>query len=270
MQQKRGSMDKLWEDNLDDKDYNEHFAMFLLTELYDQKFDSADVADKPDIQLFSKTKNGKVGVEVTSLKDNYVGKFYLFRNQSIKQQWTIEDIARNIPPLLKGKVSLNRQGKLMFYAKHRNPEYVDTELDCLQDTISTKLRKLQDYKKFNDNFLFIYATALAGVSVDKISQKIKQAKGKFDHSYDKIMLYTYDTLQVYNYKNKPLEIYAITEQLHEYCHNKALIMKQREKRKKDQKKARKFLRKMAYQQKINKKKSKAETPSKEENLTTSQ
>ena len=121
MQQKRGSMDKLWEDNLDDKDYNEHFAMFLLTELYDQKFDSADVADKPDIQLFSKTKNGKVGVEVTSLKDNYIGKFYLFRNQSIKNQWTIEEIAHNMPPLLKGKVSLNRQGKLMFYAKHRNP-----------------------------------------------------------------------------------------------------------------------------------------------------
>lgn len=209
--------------NLDNKVYNEFFAKCLLEKVLTKEYAAATIKDKPDIQL--QTHDFSVGVEVTSLKDSYLGVFHRFRKVCKDKNWTMDEIKKRLPKLLKGRVRLNKWGKLI-YLSTANQKFIHQELLCLKKTLEIKLAKLQSYQQFQHNHLFIYATTLSDCKVEGIKRIMQSIKStKYRYLYDDIILYTGETLQIYSYqKEKPVFIIGVTPEQVEYCHERAIYV----------------------------------------------
>lgn len=221
-------MDKVdFEYKINNKYYNEYYARYLLESLYSDAFKNAIVYDRPDIWVES--ENGGIGVEVTTLLDTYYNTLKKYKKAWSKQELSIEQISKSIPALLKNKIGINKHGNLILLG-NQNRHSLSKSLSGLEATIRIKLNKVQDYKNFESNNLFIFATNLSpNCSPEKIFEMLKNFdKSKFKKLFDTIMIFNYDEVQVYPFSmiGKPI-FFPITNETKFYCDQLANIEQER-------------------------------------------
>lgn len=190
-------MDKVdFEFKINDKNYNEYFARFILETVYGEAFSDAKVMDRPDIWVES--ENGGIGVEVTTLLDIYYNTLKKYKKAWSKKGLTIEEIVKSVPSLLKNKLGINQYGNLILLNNEKRHTLAKS-LKGLETTIRTKLHRLQHYKNFASLNLFIFATNLSpNCTVEKIMEMLaKIDKSKFPSVFDSIMIFNYDSIIVF-------------------------------------------------------------------------
>jgi len=219
-------MDKVdFEYKINNKHYNEYFAKYLLECIYGDAFKNAKIADRPDIWVES--ENGGIGVEVTTLLDTYYNTLKQYKKAWANQGLTFEQIAKVIPTILKNKIGINHHGNLILLG-NGNRHSLSKSLKGLETAIKIKLNKLQDYKKFESNNLFIFATNLSpDCTVEKINKHLtkifqdkssKIEKSKHSRLFENIMIFNYNTLQIYPFENRDNpEIIPVNDEMRLYC-----------------------------------------------------
>ena len=217
-------MDKVdFEFKINNKNYNEYYARYLLEGLYGDAFKDARIADRPDIWV--EGENGGIGVEVTTLLDTYYNTLKKYKKVWAKKGLTLEQITRSIPSLLKNKIGINSYGNLVLIGNEKRHS-ISKSLKGLETTIRTKLNKMQHYRQFESLNLFIFATNLSpDCSIENIHEMLKKIdKSKYPNTFDSIMIFNYDTIQIFPFKiiGKP-EIYQVNDETRLYCDKLAEI-----------------------------------------------
>ena len=222
-------MDKVdFEFKINDKAYNEPFAQYLLACLYDETLASSENKDKPDIWNLDQSH----GIEITTLTDTYYNTLNRYKRVWARRQMTLEQIVKNQPTLLQGKLGVNKHGNLILLKTTEGRRTVAKSQKGIATTVAMKLRKLQSYKIFNRNDLFIFAPNL---HVACTPQKIQQALSNlpkytnikvdnFKNLYDNIIVYNYTELLVVPFKqSSAIRIIEVPQEIRELCDQQATI-----------------------------------------------
>ena len=220
-------MDKVdFEFKINDKAYNEPFAKYLLSYVYDKNLTASYHNDKPDIW----NNYPSHGVEVTTLTDTYYNTLSRYKRVWARKQMTLEQIVKNQPTLLQGKVGINKHGNLILLKTTEGRRTVAKSQKGLATTVAMKLRKLQSYKIFDRNDLFIFAPNL---HVACTPQKIQQALSSlekftsikidnFKHLYDNIIIYNYTDLLIIPFKQmSAMQIIEVASEIRNICDQQA-------------------------------------------------
>ena len=201
-------MDKVeFEYKINNKIYNEHFAKYLLSTVFDLSLEKSQNADRPDI-LFA-DKNGSYGIEVTTVIDPFYNALKRYKQVWAKSNMTLEEITHSLPTILKGKLALNIDGSIVLrspYNRHLTENVINKLIEMVQD----KYEKLQDYEKFEKNDLFVFATNISeNIKTDKIKLVLDGIdKTNFKTTFDNIIIFNYNELQIYP-KNQSEEVRVI-------------------------------------------------------------
>ena len=203
-----------------DKRYSEYFAQALLAAVYDHNFVYSTTAESPDIHLTH--NNSSHGVEVTRLICSYYKTLKRYSKAWAKQGLSIEQIVQNMPEELKDAVGLNHEGKVVPL-KSLGETIANRKMKVkLAEILDTKLDRLQHYKMFDKNSLFVFATELnKTITPPKILSAFLN-KSKLHHytiRFDNIMVFTYDKLVVFDL-NKYDKSYAeikINQEMVDFC-----------------------------------------------------
>lgn len=222
-------MDKVdFEFKINDKAYNEPFAQCLLACLYDETLASSENKDKPDIWNLGQSH----GIEITTLTDTYYNTLNRYKRVWARRQMTLEQIVKNQPTLLQGKLGVNKHGNLILLKTTEGRRTVAKSQKGIATTVAMKLRKLQSYKIFNRNDLFIFAPNL---HVACTPQKIQQALSNlpkytnikvdnFKNLYDNIIVYNYTELLIVPFKqSSAMRIIEVPQEIRELCDQQATI-----------------------------------------------
>lgn len=222
-------MDKVeFEFKINNKYYNEYYARYLLEYFFTDIFKNAKVVDRPDIWVEAEGEHKSIGVEVTTLLDTYYNTLKRYKRAWAEKGLSLEQITKVIPALLKNKVGINSHGNLILLGKNKSSP--SRSLTGLETTIKIKLEKLQGYRSFDLNNLFVFVGNLnPECTVEKIFEKIKQIKtAEYPKIFNYIMIFNYDELQVYPFSEKGLpEIYKVSEETRFFCDKLAEIEEQR-------------------------------------------
>lgn len=222
-------MDKVdFEFKINDKAYNEPFAKCLLACLYDETLASSENKDKPDIWNLDKSH----GIEITTLTDTYYNTLNRYKRVWARRQMTLEQVVKNQPTLLQGKLGVNKYGNLILLKTTEGRRTVAKSQKGIATTVAMKLRKLQSYKIFNRNDLFIFAPNL---HVACTPQKIQQALSNlpkytnikvdnFKNLYDNVIVYNYTELLIVPFKQSSvMHIIEVPQEIRELCDQQATI-----------------------------------------------
>lgn len=199
-------MDKVdFEFKINDKAYNEPFAKHLLTQLYDKGLVHSSNKDKPDIWNNSES----YGIEITTLTDTYRNTLNRYKRVWARRNMNLEQIVKNQPTLLQGKLGINKYGNLILLKATGGKRTVAKSQKSIATTVEMKLRKLQAYKIFNRNDLFIFAPNLhAGCTPQKIQQAITSIEtltniklSALTHLYNNIIIFTYNEMIIVPFKD---------------------------------------------------------------------
>lgn len=207
-----------FEYKITDNDYAERFAKHLLTFVYNNRFKNALQTDRPDIQCPSLSE----GIEVTTLSDIYHNTLKRYRHTWSKKQLSLEKIVSNLPSVLRGNLTINRYGNVVFRKDNVRNNSLEKSKSDIISAVKIKLKKLQNYKKFNKNNLLIFATDL---NIACNSDEISKALSHMDTSiypvvYNNILIFTYDTLEIYPLKNKgKITIIGVDKNTRDTCDN---------------------------------------------------
>lgn len=214
-------MEKIdFEYKITNNDYAERFAKHMLAEVYNAKFKRAAQTDRPDIQSIDPSE----GMEVTTLSDIYHNTLKRYRHTWSKKHLTLEQIVSSLPSVLRGNLTINKYGNVVFTKNNGRTNSVEKSQNDIISAVKIKLKKLQSYKKFSKNNLIIFATDLnIGCNSDIIAQTLdKIDKTPYPTVYDNILILTYDTLEIYPFKSKgKITIIGIDKQTRDLCDNKA-------------------------------------------------
>lgn len=213
-------MDKVdFEFKINNKNYNEHFAMYLLKSIYGDSFKNAKVADRPDIWIENDQGVGCIGFEITTLLDTYYNTLKKYKKAWSKMGLTIEQIAKQVPSLLKNKIGINSHGNLVLIGNEKR-HTLSKSLKGLESTIISKLNKLQYYRPFQSQNLFIFATNLSPVcSTNKIQDVLKKIdQSKYKETFENIFIFNYEELQIFNFASlSSPESIPISEDVRLFC-----------------------------------------------------
>lgn len=222
-------MDKVdFEFKINDKAYNESFARHLLGEIFDGFLKRSSNKDKPDIW----NNKDSYGIEITTLTDTYYNTLNRYKRVWARKELTLEQIVKNQPSLLQGKLGINKYGNLILLKTTQGKRTVAKSQKGIATTVAMKLRKLQNYKIFNRNDLFIFAPNLhVACTPQKIQQSLenieKLASVKLDtlkYLYDNIFIYTYNQIYIYPFKDiGAMQIIDVPTDMRERCDKKATI-----------------------------------------------
>ena len=198
-------MDKiLFENRMREKDksYSEYFAKAMLANLYNSGFVLAKNEECPDIQLA--TKHGSHGVEVTRLVCSYFVTLKKYVKAWSHKKLTIEEIAKQIPEELQNAIGINANGRVVPMRSLGEKIGVAKMKKQLAKLYEIKLKKLQNYEKFDQNSLFMFATELnphlnARKILSALMNKVDHKKYKV--TYDNIFIFTYNSLYIYEKRN---------------------------------------------------------------------
>lgn len=191
-------MDKVeFEYKINNKVYNEHFAKYLLSTVFDLSLEKSINADRPDILFFD--KNGSYGIEVTTVIDAFYNALKRYRQVWAKNNLTLEEITQSLPNILKGKLTLSIDGNIVLRSPY-NRHLTDNVINKLIEMVEGKYEKLQEYKTFEKNDLFVFATSLSeNISTERIKAVLDSIdKSNFKITFDNIMIFNYNELQVYS------------------------------------------------------------------------
>ena len=238
-------MDKVdFEFKINDKAYNEPFAKQLLTELYDKGLVHSSNKDKPDIWNNSQS----YGIEITTLTDTYRNTLNRYKRVWAKRNMNLEQIVKNQPTLLQGKLGINKYGNLILLNATGGKRSISKSQKSIATTVEMKLRKLQTYKIFNRNDLFIFAPNLhVGCTPQKVQQAISSIEtltridlSSFNHKYNNIIVYTYNEMIIVPFKDVGvLRIINVPASIRDSCDKVATLEAEKVNAAKELKKSRK-------------------------------
>lgn len=226
---------------INDKVYNETFARHLLATVYDSNLKYSKSCDKPDIW---NTKFSH-GIEVTTLTDTYYNTLNRYKQVWARRGMTLEQIVKHQPAILQGKLGINKYGNLILLNTTEAKHTVSINQKSIVTTITMKLRKLQNYKIFNKNDLFIFAPNLHSsctpAIIHKCLNKIDRTTGakleRFNNIYDTIIIYTFTNLYIFPFKNGGnLSVIKVLPETCDYCDRLATIESEKQNFQKDLKK----------------------------------
>lgn len=216
-------LDKLeFENKIANNEYAERFAKFLLADVYNAKFKNAKQSDRPDIQYIN--AKASEGMEVTSLADVYYNTLKRYKRLWGKSKLTLEEIVSVLPSILRGSLTINRYGNIVFIQSSGKNRSVKKSQQDIIATLNNKLAKLQKYKQFDKNNLLIFAPNLnIACNADRISEALKFVdKSKYNYVYDNVLVVTFDTLSVFPFKHSGrIQIYGIDKHTRESCDERA-------------------------------------------------
>lgn len=235
-------MDKIdFEYKINSKDYNEPFAKELLTIAINKNLKKSKNKDKPDIW----SPDNKYGIEITTLADTYRNTLNRYKRIWAKKELTLEQIAKGQPSLLRGKLGINKYGNLILLNSSEAKRTVEKSQKDIATTVAMKLQKLQNYKIFERNDLFIFAPNLHGAcSPAKIQQSLSNIEklsnirlGNLDYSYNNIFVYTYTELIYIPFTDTGvMQVIPISEEIRNDCDKMASKKSEIAQKKREQKK----------------------------------
>ena len=179
--------------------YSEYFAQALLAIAYDQNFIDSVADERPDIHL--ENKNISHGVEVTRSVCSYFKTLKRYESACANKGLTIEEFLMGLPLEYRNKLGINRDGKLEPLVSLGKENSITKTKKLFADILDAKLDRLQQYKKFDKNSLFIIATELNDNFTihQMLSAFLHQSKLKdYTLRFDNIMVFTYDKLVVFD------------------------------------------------------------------------
>ena len=208
-------MDKqLFESRMREKDkrYSENFAKALLAIKVNPDFAKAENSECPDLKL--KTTDSSVGVEVTRLICSY---FVALRHYSkiwSSKKMSLEQIVMSLPPELRDSLGINNSGHVVPLKSLGDKIGINKMKKQIGNIYKGKLTKLQKYEKFDQNNLFIFATELnPNMSESQIYAGLKTMidTRKYETTYDKVYVFTYNKLLIYGMKKPYREIISVDD-----------------------------------------------------------
>ena len=218
-------MDKVdFEYSLNDKIYNETFAKVLLEKLFGYRFNPDVLCDRPDIW----STDGQYGIEVTTLNDTYYNTLKRYKRMWAKQGLTLEQIVKSQPSVLAGKLGINKHGNIILINTKGGKKSTSKNQQSIASTLALKLKKLQNYKIFPKNDLFIYATNFnASTTPSKIYSAIsfmQKITGKninsFNHKFNNVLVFTYNELIICPLTDVGvLQVINIDNDIRTFCDN---------------------------------------------------
>lgn len=216
-------MDKIdFEYKINSSAYNESFARYLVERVYVPEFKYASVQDKPDI--WNTATNH--GIEVTTLTNTYYNTLNRYRRVWAEKKLTLEQIIKQQPTLLKGKLGINKHGNIILLNLTDGKKSVARSQKGLASTVALKLRKLKNYEEFATTDLFIFAPDLHGActtnhikdAIYNIEKLTNVKLNMFDKLYDNILVFTYTNLIVVPFKEKTaIKVINVTPEDRDYC-----------------------------------------------------
>ena len=222
-------MDKVdFEFKINDKAYNESFAKYLLARVYNAGLVDSSNKDKPDIWNASQS----YGVEITTLTDTYYNTLNRYKRVWARRGMSLEQIVKNQPSLLQGKLGINKHGNLILLKTTEGKRTVAKSQKGIATTVAMKLRKLQSYKIFDINDLFIFTPNLhVACTPSKINQSLANIEkltnvklDNFKHKYNNIIVYTYNELLIFPFKSVGvMRVIPVTIADRDYCDTLATI-----------------------------------------------
>lgn len=214
-------MDKqLFETRMREKDkrYSENFAKALLALKVNEQFKDAQNAECPDLQL------DNCGVEVTRLICSY---FVALRHYSkiwSSKKMSLEQIIMSLPPELKDSLGINSSGHVVPLKSLGDKIGINKMKKQIGHIYKGKLEKLQKYEKFDQNNLFIFATELnPNMTESQIYAGLKTMidTRKYQTTYDKVYVFTYNKLLIYGMKQPYRDIISVDSQTIDLCNRYA-------------------------------------------------
>ena len=195
-------MDRVeFEYKVNSKAYNERFAKYMLSTVFDLNLEKAHNLDRPDILFIS--KDYSYGVEVTTVMDTFYNALKRYKQVWAKKDMSLEEISKNVPNVLRGKLGISPEGNIVLRSPY-NKRIAEGNLSELKSVVEGKLKKLQRYDKYENNDLFVFATGLGNtVPTDKIKSVIDSIdKSKYKTIFDNVIIFNYDSIQIYPQKTK--------------------------------------------------------------------
>lgn len=235
-------MDKVdFEYKINSKDYNEPFAKELLTIVVNENLRKSQNRDKPDIW----SQDNKYGIEITTLTDTYRNTLNRYKRIWAKKGLTLEQITKGQPSLLRGKLGVNKYGNLILLNNSEAKRTVEKSQKGIATTVAMKLQKLQNYKIFERNDLFIFAPNLhVACSPAKIQQSLSNIEklsniklSNFEHFYNNIFVYTYNELIYLPFTDTGvMQVIPISDDIRNACDKVASKKAELAEKKREQKK----------------------------------
>lgn len=235
-------MDKVdFEYKINNKDYNEPFAKELLTITINNNLKHSKNKDKPDIW----SPDDKYGIEITTLTDTYYNTLNRYKRIWAKKGLTLEQIAKGQPTILRDKLGINKYGNLILLNKSDGKRTLAKSQKGIATTVAMKLQKLQNYKIFDRNDLFIFAPNLhISCTPAKIQQSLTNIEklsniklDKLKYFYDNVFVYSYNDLIYIPFKQAGvMQVIPITEEERNLCDEVASKMAKISMQKREQKK----------------------------------
>ena len=169
----------------------ENDALDIYCKLYNLKkdfFNDILKTESPDIQ----TKNNDIGIEVTRVLKTKHGELEFFsRLIQGKTREQITLLANENKQLQK----FIRNKNILFHGKSSGIFYgIGDNIKPILDSIEDKLNKLQEYKKFDKNvlFLIIKFQILDKTTIERfIIQEIIKLEKNFECKYDEYIIFDY-------------------------------------------------------------------------------
>lgn len=228
-----------FERKINSKEYNEPFAQQLLALTIDNDLKNSTNNDRPDIWY-----GDNYGIEVTTLTDTYYKTLNRYKPIWSSKNMTLEQIIHNQPLLLQGKIGINKHGNLIILKTTDGKRTVAKGQKGIASTVAMKLQKLQHYKIFDRNDLFIFAPNLhVACTPAKIQQSIANIEQltnieveKFQYKYDNIFVYTYDKLISIPF-NLPgaMRVIEVNDEIRNICNRVAMPKLKAEIKRRDEK-----------------------------------
>lgn len=185
-----------------DKKYSEYFAKAMLALCEDKLFVKATNGESPDIHLVS--KNFSCGVEVTRFVASYYKELKKYTKAWAKNNMTLEQIVKSLPENLQDVVGINEYGLIVpmqSLGEHISNEKMKQQL---ADIYQSKTERLQQYKLYDSNRLFIFATELnPKLKYGSIFTSFLNKANVSDYivHYDRVYIFTYNALYTFNLKD---------------------------------------------------------------------
>ena len=168
-------------------------------------FNNISKTERPDIQ----TKNNDIGIEVTRVFETKYGELEFF--SKLIQGKTKEQII-SLANENKQLQKFIRNKHILFHGNSNGIFYgIGDNIEPILDSIEDKLNKLQVYKKFDKNvlFLIIKFQILDKITIERfIIKEISELEKFFEYKYDEYIIFDYlkNVIFVINGKKQVTEI----------------------------------------------------------------
>lgn len=190
------------------KENSEKYAFISLSLCYDKRLADMNYIDikkeSPDFQIQDESKNLSIGIEITEALNNLQGEERFVKNRYFGKNIPADKIIADITKRFGKKIGKKFRNidNTAVYSYNDKLFDIDIFIEELKNSIIEKTGKLDNYKIFNNNWLYVFSrTSL--LNIDDIKKLISAVEIKFDKIFinciDKIFII--DTSKNVSYVN---------------------------------------------------------------------